>query len=122
MATAFGVSEVVIGLTIIAIGTSAPELVTTLVCTFRGSREIAIGNLIGSSVYNIGFVLAAPTIVVPGDMPVPSEIRIDLGLIAVVSLVCIPVFITSKKVNRIEGAFFVLAYCAYLTWLLSTRI
>ncbi len=122
IATSFGISDVVIGLTIVAIGTSAPELVTTLVSTFRGTRDIAIGNLIGSSVYNIAFVLAATTIVVPGDMPVPETIRIDLGLIALVSLVCVPVFLTSRRINRIEGALFVLAYCAYLTWLLTTRV
>lgn len=121
IAANLGVSDVVIGLTIVAIGTSAPELVTTLVATFRGQRDIAIGNLIGSSVYNIAFVLAITTIVVPGDMPVPAAIRIDLAIVALVSLACIPVFLTHKTVTRIEGALFVLAYCAYLGWLIATR-
>ena len=86
-----------------------------------GQRDIAIGNLIGSSVYNIAFVLAITTIVVPGDMPVPAAIRIDLAIVALVSLACIPVFLTHKTVTRIEGALFVLAYCAYLGWLIATR-
>ena len=91
------------------------------VSTFRGERDIAIGNLIGSSIYNIAFVLAATTIVVPGHIPVPEVIRTDLALIAIVSLVCIPVFFSSRTMNRIEGALFVLAYCGYLVWLLTTQ-
>ncbi|HEY5881389.1 MAG TPA: calcium/sodium antiporter [Nakamurella sp.] len=65
LSRAFGVSEAVIGLTVVAIGTSAPELVTTLVSTFRGDRDIAIGNLIGSSTYNIGLVLGSSALVAP---------------------------------------------------------
>lgn len=121
IATMLGVSDMIIGLTIVAIGTSAPELVTTLVSTFRGERDIAIGNLIGSSIYNIAFVLAATTIIVPGHIPVPEVIRTDLALIAIVTLACIPVFFSSRTMNRIEGALFVLAYCAYLIWLLTTQ-
>ena len=117
-----GISEVVIGLTIIAIGTSAPELVTTLVSTVRNHRDIAIGNLIGSSVYNIAFILGATAVVAPGRLPVTEPlIRVDLPVMAAVVLVCVPVFITGRRMSRAEGALFVLAYAGYLTYLLATR-
>lgn len=120
IATELGVSEELIGLTIVAIGTSAPELMTTIVSTIRGNRDMAIGNLIGSSVYNITFILGASALVAP--LAVTSDlIRIDLPLMAVVALICIPVFITGRRVSRMEGIVFVLAYLAYLVFLIALR-
>lgn len=120
IATDLGVSEALIGLTIVAIGTSAPELVTTIVATIRGNRDLAIGNLIGSSVYNITFILGASALVAP--LAVTDElIRIDLPLMAAVALLCIPVFISGRRVSRLEGIAFVVGYLVYLTLLIMMR-
>ncbi|MBC2644423.1 MULTISPECIES: calcium/sodium antiporter [unclassified Rhodococcus (in: high G+C Gram-positive bacteria)] len=122
LARAFGVSEAVIGLTIIAIGTSAPELVTTLISTVRGDRDVALGNLLGSSVYNIALILGITALVAPGGIEVPPEVlRVDLPVMTAVALACVPVFVTGRKVSRFEGAVFVGCYALYLTYLLIAR-
>jgi cation:H+ antiporter len=121
-ARAFGVSDVIIGLTIIAIGTSAPELVTTIVSTLRGNRDIALGNLLGSSVYNIAIILGVTILVAPGAVEVPDEILGgDLLLMVGAAVACIPVFMSGRRITRIEGGVFVAAYVAYLAWLLISR-
>ena len=121
-ARALGVSDVIIGLTIIAIGTSAPELVTTIVSTLRGNRDIALGNLLGSSVYNIAIILGVTILVAPGAVEVPDEILSgDLLLMVGAAVACIPVFMSGRRITRIEGGVFVAAYVAYLAWLLISR-
>ncbi|KAA1423901.1 calcium/sodium antiporter [Mumia zhuanghuii] len=121
-ASSLGISDAVIGLTVIAIGTSAPELVTTLVSTFRGDRELALGNLIGSSVYNLVFILGVTAIAAPESVPVPDEVlAADLVLMAVVAVACVPVFMTGRRISRIEGGVFVAAYVVYLSWLVAVR-
>lgn len=122
VAISLGVSDAVIGLTIIAIGTSAPELVTTILSTVRGDRDIALGNLLGSSVYNIAIILGITVLVAPGAVDVPSEVlESDLILMAAAAVACVPVFLSGRRMTRLEGALFVTAYAAYLTWLLLTR-
>jgi cation:H+ antiporter len=104
-ARSLGVSDAIIGLTIVAIGTSAPELVTTIVSTLRGERDLAIGNLIGSSIYNIGAVLGLTVVVAPHGIAVPDEVRVaDLGLLVVATAAAVPVFISGKRISRLEGA------------------
>ena len=121
-ARGLGVSDAVIGLTIIAIGTSAPELVTTLVSTIRGNRDIALGNLLGSSVYNIAFILGVTILVAPGAVEVPDEILGgDLLLMVGAAVACVPVFVSGRRITRIEGGVFVAAYVAYLAWLIISR-
>ena len=121
-AEALGVSEAVVGLTVVAIGTSAPELVTTLVSTVRGDRDIALGNLLGSSIYNIAFVLGLTVAVAPDGVPVPDEVLgSDLVLMLVVALAAVPAFLTGARVSRAEGVLFVAAYLGYLTWLVVAR-
>ncbi len=120
LAVQLGVSDVVVGLTIVAIGSSAPELVTTVLSTLRGDRDIAVGNLIGSSVYNIALILGITAITRP--LEVTSDlIRVDLPLMAFVAVLLIPVFITGRRVSRAEGIAFVLAYVGYLAVILVTR-
>lgn len=120
VATDLGVSEAFIGLTIVAIGTSAPELVTTIVSTIRGDRDLAIGNLVGSSVYNITLILGISALVVP--LEVTDElIRIDIPLMAAVALLCVPVFLTGRRISRWEGIAFVFAYVVYLAVLIVFR-
>ncbi len=122
VATAFGVSDAFIGLTIVAIGTSAPELVTTVGSTIRGERDIAIGNLLGSSVYNILLILGV-TVVASGHVLElePDLVRIDIPLMALVALACIPIFLSGRRVGRGEGGAMVVAYLAYLTFLVLTQ-
>jgi cation:H+ antiporter len=122
IAEALGLSEALIGLTIVAIGTSAPELVTTIVGTLRNERDVAIGNLLGSSIYNILVILAIPAVVAPGGIAVDRHLLLfDIPLMTAVALLCVPVFISGRDVSRTEGGFFVALYCGYLTWLLALR-
>lgn len=122
IARAYGVSDAFIGLTIVAIGTSAPELATTLVSTIRNDRDVAIGNLIGSSVYNILVILGLTMLAAPHGIEVQRDILwIDLPLAAIVAAVCLPVFRSGARVSRTEGALFVAAYLAYLSALVAFR-
>ncbi len=122
IAKAHGLSDAVIGLTIVAIGTSAPELVTTMVATIKGNRDIAVGNLLGSSITNILFILAITCLFAPDGLSVEKGIRwFDLPLAALVALVCYPVFRSDHMVSRKEGLAFVLGYCVYLAIIVLTR-
>lgn len=122
LATIFGVSPTTIGLTIVAMGTSAPELVTTIISTVRGDRDVAVGNLIGSSIYNILIILGIPCLLAPGGLPVePQLLWCDIPLMAAVALGAVPVFITGRRISRLEGALGVAIYVAYLYWLINVR-
>ncbi len=122
IAQAMGVSDAVIGLTIVAIGTSAPELATTIVATIKNDRDVAIGNLIGSSISNVLVILGFTCIAAANGVNVSKDVLwFDLPLAAAVAIVCYPVFRSGSKVSRIEGIFFVLAYLAYLFSLLYLR-
>jgi cation:H+ antiporter len=121
-ARSLGVSDAVIGLTIVAVGTSAPELVTTVLSTIRGDRDIAIGNLIGSSVYNIALVLGITVLAAPTGIDVPAEVLdADLVLLVVVAVATVPVLVSGARITRAEGGLFVATYVGYLAWLLWTR-
>ncbi|MCX8997425.1 calcium/sodium antiporter [Rhizobiaceae bacterium BDR2-2] len=122
LARRLNVSEALIGLTIVAIGTSSPELVTTIVSTLRNERDIAVGNLLGSGVYNILIILGL-TMLVPGS-PIPVEetlIRVDIPVMAVATLLCVPVFLSGRRISRIEGGAFLTCYAAYFAYLLLVR-
>ncbi|MGE2732228.1 calcium/sodium antiporter [Mycolicibacterium vaccae] len=122
MARQFGVSDALIGLTVVAIGTSAPELVTTVMTTIRGDRDIAIGNLIGSSIYNILLILGVTCLVPAQGLELPSSlVTIDIPIMVGVALLCIPIFMTGRRVSRLEGGLMVSAYAGYLTFLLITQ-
>lgn len=119
----FGMSDALIGLTIIALGTSAPELATTIVATVKDDRDVAIGNLMGSSITNIFFILAATVILTPQGINVSSNILwFDLPLAAAVAIACYPVFKSDHMMSRKEGITFVLLYLAYLSYLLFFRV
>jgi cation:H+ antiporter len=122
MARQFGVSDALIGLTVVAIGTSAPELVTTVMTTLRGDRDIAIGNLIGSSIYNILLILGITCMVPAGGLVLPdSLVRIDIPIMVAVALACIPIFLSGRRVSRGEGGLMVAAYVGYLVFLLAAQ-
>ena len=122
LARLLGVSDAFIGLTIVAIGTSSPELVTAVVATMKKERDIAVGNLLGSSVYNIVLILGV-TCLVPssGILVEPALVRVDIPVMTAVALVAVPVFVSGRQVSRLEGALFVSAYIAYLAYLVLAR-
>lgn len=123
LARAWGVSETLIGLTVIAIGTSSPELATTILSTLRNQRDIAIGNLIGSSAYNIFFIFGVTCLFIESPIEVePEVLTVDLPIMLAVSVLCIPLFFSGRRLARIEGVAMVilfLAYMGYLLWLRS---
>src|SRR4029078_13364449 len=122
MAREFGVSDALIGLTVVAIGTSAPELVTTVVSTLRGERDIAVGKLLGSSLYNILLILGITCLVPAHGLALPAQlVRVDIPIMVAVALVCIPIFVTGRRVSRVEGGAMVAAYLAFLAFLLITQ-
>jgi len=122
IAVGFGVSEALIGLTVVAIGTTAPELATTVVSTLRGNRDIAVGNLLGSSIYNVLLILGV-TCLVPahGIALPPALVRVDIPIMVAVTLACIPIFITGRRVGRVEGGAMVCAYLGFLAFVLTTQ-
>lgn len=122
MARQMGISEAVIGLTIVAVGTSAPELATTVVATIKDERDVAVGNLIGSSVYNIFVILGLTCLFSPLPLEVERQLLlIDIPLMVAVAVLCVPVFITGQRLSRTEGAMLVGMYLAYLGSLLLFR-
>ena len=118
IAAGLGVSELVIGLTVIAVGTSAPELATSIVATRRGGADIAVGNAVGSNILNILFVLGTTTLIAPGGLPMArSELGIDLWVMVAAAAACLPVFFRGSRITRGEGAAFLALYTAYLVFL-----
>ncbi|KQZ96288.1 sodium:calcium antiporter [Mesorhizobium sp. Root157] len=123
LARIMGVSDAFIGLTVVAIGTSAPELVTTVISTLRQERDIAVGNLLGSSIYNILFILGTTTLVQSQGIEVePVLIYVDLPVMVATTIACVPIFISGRRITRLEGMVFVGAYIAYLTYLIASRV
>jgi|SRR5690554_6003212 len=123
IARSFGMSEAIIGLTIIAIGTSAPELVTTMVATVKNDRDVAIGNLMGSSIMNIVLILSSTILVSYNGLKVGGELLwVDLPLVALVAILCYPIFKSGGQVSRKEGIFFVSLYVAFLAYAFLFRI
>ena len=117
-ARAFGVSDLVIGLTIVAVGTSMPEIATSIVAAMRGQRDIAVGNVVGSNVFNILAVLGAAGIASGAGLPVSEAARnFDLWVMLAVAFACLPIMITGREIARWEGGVFLGYYAAYTAWL-----
>ncbi len=117
-ATALGVSELVIGLTIVAAGTSLPEVATSIMAALRGERDIAVGNVVGSNIFNILAVLGVSATVAPADLPVPQAmLAFDIPVMVAVTVACLPVFFTGSEIARWEGALFLALYAAYALYL-----
>jgi cation:H+ antiporter len=114
----FGVSELVVGLTIVAAGTSLPEVFTSLVAAFRGERDIAVGNVVGSNIFNILAVLGIASSTAPHGIEVsPAAIGFDIPVMIAVAIACLPVFFTGGIIDRAEGALFLAYYTAYTLFL-----
>lgn len=115
-AEAFGVSQLIIGLTIVAVGTSLPELVTSVVACYRGERDIAVGNIVGSNIFNILTVLGVTAAVT--DIPVSTAaLRFDIPVMLAVAIACLPIFYTGNRISRWEGMLFISYYVAYSAYL-----
>lgn len=119
-AKAFGVSDLVIGLTIVAAGTSMPEVATSLTAAMKGERDIAVGNVVGSNTFNILGCVGLSGLVAgsSGLLLAPSVLNFDLWVMLAVALACLPVFITGREIARWEGAVFLGYYVAYVTYLI----
>lgn len=118
-----GVSDVVIGLTIVAAGTSLPEVATSIIATIKGQRDIAIGNVVGSNIYNVLGILGVASLVTPGGLAVaPSTIAVDLPVMLAVAVACVPVFVTRLSIDRWEGALFLTSYVVYVAYLVLSAV
>ncbi len=119
-AKAFGVSDLVIGLTIVAAGTSMPEVATSLTAALKGERDIAVGNVVGSNTFNIlGCVGLSGVVAGSGGLALaPSLLNFDIWVMLAVALACLPVFLTGREIARWEGAVFLGYYLAYVTYLI----
>ena len=123
IAESFGVSKLLIGLTIIALGTSLPELATSVVASFRGERDIAVGNVLGSNIFNILAVLGIAGIVAPNGINVnPAVINFNAPVAIAVACACFPIFYSGKQIDRWEGLLFLFYYLAYNGYLILDAI
>ncbi|MEM6681912.1 MAG: calcium/sodium antiporter [Pseudomonadota bacterium] len=115
-----GVSEAIIGLTLVALGTSLPELATGLIAAFRGHGDVAVGNVIGSNVFNLLGIVGACALV--GKIPIPEVFwRFDLWVMAGASLAMLPFCLAGKPIGRVSGAVFVIGYCSYI-WIVTQDV
>lgn len=118
VATALGVSELVIGLTLVAAGTSLPEVATSVVATVRGERDIAVGNVVGSNIFNVFAVLGSASFFGPGDTAVaPAAIGFDIPVMVIVTVVTAVMLWTGRQLTRIEGGLLMTGYVGYTSWL-----
>ena len=118
LARALGLSELVIGLTVVAIGTSLPELATSIMAAIKGERDIAVGNIVGSNIFNLLCVLGLASLVSPSAIPVAANaLAFDFPVMIAVALACLPIFFTGYRINRWEGLLFLAYYLAYTAYL-----
>lgn len=114
-----GVSEMVIGLTLVAMGTSLPEVVTSIIASLRGERDIAVGNVVGSNIFNLLSVLGVAGMVAPEGIPVnAAERSFDIPVMIAVALACLPIFMSGGRISRGEGALFLGYFFAYTLYVL----
>lgn len=117
IASSLGISEVVIGLTVVAVGTSLPELATSLVAALRSEADIAVGNVIGSNIFNVAAILGTASVVSP--LAIPSHVLTrELVVVVAMSLLLFPILRTRWRIRRWEGALLLACYVGAVTWLL----
>lgn len=120
IATALGLSETVIGLTIVAVGTSLPEFATTLAAARKGQGDLAIGNVVGSNIYNLLFIWGLSVTLEPS--PMPPQGALDLLVMTVLSLLLLPMVISQNRLGRLEGAVMLTGYMGYIGWLAARSV
>ena len=120
IAASLGMSETLIGLTVVAIGTSLPELVTSVIAAKKGNSGIAMGNVVGSCIFNILFILGMAGTIAPITLDaIPAkEFLIDTAILIGISVMMLVFAITKKKTGRIEGAICIAVYVAYTTYII----
>ena len=121
-ARALGLSEVIIGLTIVAAGTSLPEVAASVMASVKGERDIAVGNVVGSCIFNLFGVVGLGALVASlgagSVLPLPPDVaRFDLWVMLAALLACLPVFLTGREIARWEGGLFLAYYVAYTAYL-----
>lgn len=116
IARAFGLSEALIGLTIVAFGTSLPELVTSIIAAKKGESDIAVGNVVGSNIFNILLILGLSATILP--MNVSSSYLYDIGILIIISLVTFIPIAKTKRVGRGMGITMVITYILYTAYLI----
>lgn len=118
IASAIGISELIIGLTVVSAGTSLPEVATSVLAVLRGEREMAVGNVVGSCLFNILAVLGLTGLVAPNGVAVaPAAISFDIPVMIATAVACLPIFFTGHRINRWEGLLFLGYYAAYTLYL-----
>lgn len=119
IARALGVSELVIGLTIVAVGTSLPEIATSVIAALKGESDIAVGNAVGSNIFNLLGVLGLGALLAPGGITVAERVlQIDFIVMVFVAMVSLPIFYIDNRISRLEGALLLGYYIFYLTYIL----
>ncbi|CAN5691687.1 calcium/sodium antiporter [soil metagenome] len=119
IAQALGLSALVIGLTIVAAGTSLPEVATSVIAALRGQRDIAVGNVVGSCIFNVLAVLGLGALVAPADIAIsPAALAFDIPMMIVVSIAAFPIFLTGYVISRGEGLIFLFYYVAYTSYVI----
>lgn len=119
IAKAFGVSEAIIGLTIVAVGTSLPELATSVVAALKGEQEMAVGNIVGSNIFNIFLILGMTASISPVGLGGLQYVDFLALIVSAVMLYLFGVFFGERKITRFEGGILVLTYVAYTVYLIS---
>ena len=118
-AEAYGVSDLVIGLTVVAIGTSLPEIATSVLAGIRGERDVAVGNVVGSNLFNLMCVLGLTAVLPPAGVEVEAAaVNFDLPVMVAVTFACLPMFFTGGRISRGEGAVLLGYFAAYLAYVL----
>lgn len=119
IALSLGVSELVIGLTIVAVGTSLPEVATSVMAALKGESDIAVGNAVGSNIFNLLGVLGIGAIVAPGGISVLERIlQFDLPVMIFVALITLPVFYIDSRISRFEGGLLLSYYVLYILYII----
>lgn len=118
MARAYGVPETVIGLTLVAVGTSLPELATTVMAARRGQSDVALGNILGSGIFNILGILGVTALVTP--LPVDAALLPDIAVMLATTALLLVLLYWRRGLGRVSGLVFLLTYAAYMAWLSQT--
>jgi cation:H+ antiporter len=117
------VPTLIVGLTVIAVGTSLPEIATSVVASLRGERDIAVGNIVGSNISNILLVLGLSSIVAPGGIGVSLDaLQFDIPVMVAIVVLCMPVFFSHYEITRLEGIIFLLYYATYTIYLVLNAL
>ncbi len=115
LAEAIAIPQAVIGLTVVAVGTSLPELVTSVIATWKGETDLAIGNVVGSNIFNLLLVMGVSSAINP--VPLPLKGNADLLMMALISVILLPLAISDKfRIVRLEGVFLIVLYFGYIFW------